>query len=779
MVRSDTQANKASILKRLRDKGSAFRVEPFVTFFVTEWHTDPVSVRSRIESACLGSKLIVRSAWRSEDHYRQSLPGQFLSLPDLVNGDWQKIQEAINRVVDSYKIAGPLLPTQDSVIVQRQLVNSRLAGVAKLSQSRLYLHIDYDDISGRTDAVTSGRACRSLSLWRQAEIGQPWSNLLKAYDDVERVLGNGDWMLEFAIDNCDTVSLFQARKLKSAPVAAEIISEAEKVLENSIAMLPVGGLLSDMADWNPAEMLGSRPRPLAVSLYQALVTNEAWLRARVSLGYRQVKPHHLMCVVAAKPYIDVRRSCLSLIPRGVPSKLAHRIATDRLAVLRNEGHLHDRVETGLFFTCGDVTETPRTRELLGRGFSARDVAIYESELTTLTAHIVKSERHIGEIDAKLIQGLSDWYAKNKPVNDDLREQLGFLQVAIVRCRDHGVIPFARQARLAFIAHDLFGRLVELGVVSKTWANIWWRGLNSIANQVADSVRALGLGQMRRERFDALYGHLRARSYDIRCLPYSALEFPVATEQSDVAHCKMPDWTVFNKSVFRTALARSGTCLEPNDFFAFVRRTTLAREETKFGFTRVLSNLLEELARIGGKLGFSRDDLSYLDVGDLKVHKYMKPSEISLSWRNVIIERKLMWDACSHLQLSDIIRSPEDLIYVQDVLPRPSFITERSVVAQSLVLEPTSSAMREQVRGKIVVTEAAEPGMDWLFAYGVVGLITRYGGRNSHMATRCAEFQLPAAIGCGAGIMERLARGGLVRLDCTAKTIELITRSHDM
>ena len=39
-------------------------------------------------------------------------------------------------------------------------------------------------------------------------------------------------------------------------------------------------ILSDMSDWNPAEIIGTRPRQLATSLYQEVVTNMAWSVSR-------------------------------------------------------------------------------------------------------------------------------------------------------------------------------------------------------------------------------------------------------------------------------------------------------------------------------------------------------------------------------------------------------------------------------------------------------------------------------------------------------------------
>ena len=39
-------------------------------------------------------------------------------------------------------------------------------------------------------------------------------------------------------------------------------------------------------------------------------------------------------------------------------------------------------------------------------------------------------------------------------------------------------------------------------------------------------------------------------------------------------------------------------------------------------------------------------------------------------------------------------------------------------------------------------------MIFLFSYRIRGLITKYGGINSHMAIRCNELNIPAAIGVG-------------------------------
>ena len=49
-------------------------------------------------------------------------------------------------------------------------------------------------------------------------------------------------------------------------------------------------------------------------------------------------------------------------------------------------------------------------------------------------------------------------------------------------------------------------------------------------------------------------------------------------------------------------------------------------------------------------------------------------------------------------------------------------------------------------------------------------MTEYGGANSHMAIRCAEFGLPAAIGCGERQFNALREASVIELNCAAHTI---------
>ena len=81
--------------------------------------------------------------------------------------------------------------------------------------------------------------------------------------------------------------------------------------------------------------------------------------------------------------------------------------------------------------------------------------------------------------------------------------------------------------------------------------------------------------------------------------------------------------------------------------------------------------------------------------------------------------------------------------------------------------------KELIKGKIVLIPQADPGYDWLFGQDISGLITIYGGANSHMAIRSAEFGIPAAIGIGNVEYKRIEMAHSLCLDSIKEKIDII------
>ena len=99
---------------------------------------------------------------------------------------------------------------------------------------------------------------------------------------------------------------------------------------------------------------------------------------------------------------------------------------------------------------------------------------------------------------------------------------------------------------------------------------------------------------------------------------------------------------------------------------------------------------------------------------------------------------------------------------------PNFITHKKAKGQ-IVLNP-SIKKHKSLNNKIIIIENADPGYDWIFGYQISGLVTKYGGINSHMSIRCSELSIPAVIGCGEQIFNNLINKKEIQIDCSLSII---------
>ena len=85
-------------------------------------------------------------------------------------------------------------------------------------------------------------------------------------------------------------------------------------------------------------------------------------------------------------------------------------------------------------------------------------------------------------------------------------------------------------------------------------------------------------------------------------------------------------------------------------------------------------------------------------------------------------------------------------------------------------------LRENIRkleGRVILIDNADPGFDWLFSHKISGLITAWGGANSHMAIRAGELGLPAVVGVGEHNFASLKKAFSVSIDCATKSVSVV------
>ena len=118
------------------------------------------------------------------------------------------------------------------------------------------------------------------------------------------------------------------------------------------------------------------------------------------------------------------------------------------------------------------------------------------------------------------------------------------------------------------------------------------------------------------------------------------------------------------------------------------------------------------------------------------------------------------------KLPYLITTSSDFFVASILISRPNFITESKVISKIFHLKREQNT--NKIKGKIILIENADPGFDWIFNYNIKGLITKYGGVNSHMSIRCHELNIPAAIGVGEESFDKLISGDKIILNCKEK-----------
>jgi phosphohistidine swiveling domain-containing protein len=116
----------------------------------------------------------------------------------------------------------------------------------------------------------------------------------------------------------------------------------------------------------------------------------------------------------------------------------------------------------------------------------------------------------------------------------------------------------------------------------------------------------------------------------------------------------------------------------------------------------------------------------------------------------------------------LISEPEDVWAFHWPDAAANYITQKQVSAPV-----ASCADRDMLSGAIVCIPNADPGFDWLFAYPLAGLITAWGGANSHMAIRAGELGLPAVIGAGEMLYSAWSNSKRLHLDCAGRRVEIL------
>ena len=282
-------STKAGTLALLHGKLHTARIAPLVIFTVAEWWADRAGCIGKIEPGIGADPWIVRSSCQREDGVAVSNAGAFLSLPDIYSVG---LQEAIEQVVAAY--GDPV--AADEVLVQPMLQNVVRSGVAFSHDPNTcapYRVVNWSE-GGDTTAVTGGIGGRTWQQAAQTAIppAPTFAGVVALLDELLVLFGDVPVDCEFAVtreQNTEVLWLLQARPLilTDSPESPTIQTARLRRIEGKIArgmqahpfLMGRRTVYGVMPDWNPAEIVGIRPKPLALSLYRELITDAIWADA--------------------------------------------------------------------------------------------------------------------------------------------------------------------------------------------------------------------------------------------------------------------------------------------------------------------------------------------------------------------------------------------------------------------------------------------------------------------------------------------------------------------
>ena len=292
---------------------------------------------------------------------------------------------------------------------------------------------------------------------------------------------------------------------------------------------------------------------------------------------------------------------------------------------------------------------------------------------------------------------------------------------------------------------------------------------SSISTVASSM-ALDRHSSSREVFLDNYGHLRPGTYDIMSPRYD-------TEPNDYFDWSKPPPKPDTKKEFTLSVSQLSAIKkllhqhkiesDPVQLIEFIQSAISLREYAKFEFTKNLSDFLELYTLLGEEHGYTREELSYSNVQIVR-DIYVGTYSVQELFEQSIGKGKLDYKLAQRTSLPPLISSPLDACFVTWPETQANYITMHQITAEVANLEDC-----DDLEGKIVCIRGADPGYDWIFERKIAGLITCWGGANSHMAIRSGELGLPAVIGAGELDYNRWCVAHKLSLDCSNRTVLVI------
>ena len=767
-----TKANSLKIINTFNKK----LVPKFIYFEKQTFTNNKSKIVEKIKSK-FNSDIIIRSSAKNEDSHLSSNAGHYDSFI-VRKKNFCEIEKIISSLIKKFK------NKNDEILIQKFIDKPDITGVLftkdKDTNSNYY-NLSYDK-SKKTYLITSGinnPTIKSVTIYKHTKLlPKRFKKLIQTSLDFEKLFKNDRLDIEFIIKN-NRLYILQCRPLLGIKkkvnsetlekVKINLIKKFKKINIKNETLAGKKTILSNMSDWNPAEIIGKKPSNLSLSLYSELITNSIWAKQRYNYGYKDVRPNKLMLNIAGSPYIDLRVDFNSFLPSKLNKEISEKIIDYQINKINKKPYLHDKVEFEVINTCYDFNLEKRINKI---PLTQSEKKIYTNELFELTNNILNQKNKFFKNEIIKIESLKKRIDLIKKSNLSHIQKIHYF---INDCKNLGTLPFAGVARCAFISKSILDSLVYKKLLSKNDLEKFYLSINTVSKDINSEFIKAKKSKNFTEFFNN-YGHLRPSTYSIIEKNYKDNLFGYFSKVESVQNNNgRKNKFILDKKKYlkiNNLFKEKKISINFNQFLKFAKLSIENREYLKLIFSRSIDEIFSCLKDLAKEININYQEFQHLDI-DLILKAFHNLEQENLKktiLRNININKRSA-SFSKYILLPDVINNVTNFEIFYDLDCKENYITNKSIVGE--IFELNKSKKLKNTKDKIILIENADPGFDFIFSYKLKALVTKYGGANSHMAIRCMELGLPAIIGVGDKIYNQLSKSKKVFIDCNNNKYSII------
>ncbi len=660
---------KADSLIRLKELLKKSYIEDIVCVNVSEVLVNFENVYEQIKDKFGNDNIIIRSSLKHNGNFHNVKSLHIDATDAIAANDKNAVCDALNKMAYMYaENDEKKLPDyfDEQILIQRFSDNIIISGVAftrDFIYKRPYYMINYEVIDDSKESIEDERTKWIAKNTSQEFLDYEFLSLVNAIKEIEELYGDIEALeIKFGIDSIDNVVIYQVRPLVELFDKPMALKDKEFFDAKSFAKcdyLDTNHVLSDMASWRPAEILGLNPRPLDCSLYKEFITSGKWNESISHFGYAN-EVNDIMQKIGNKPYISVDYSIAGLTPKSLSPNIKFKLKEYYIDKLKKRPQMHERLERDLIFNCYDFATKDKLIELMDYGFSDSEIKELSEALYEVTTNIINIYEDVFKRDFDDLSRLTDLrheirsYTPLKETN--IMKVYKYINDLVQAIEDFGAHQYIRQSRCDIIARSLLKSLADKGYFTHEEIYRFISSIETEETKFEDYINRYIHGEINTDEFNELYGHLRVKTFDIRTDCYKHMKIDGIFEGGKDSYVR--EKYTLDENVLSQALKDIGFDIRPSDFISLVSDMIKNKAYFRFEFIKSVSLILDMIVVVGNLHGIDREDMSYLEIQEL-ISYHSRDSYIQ-----IIQSRRDMYHAYSYLVLPELIFNVGDIDVIE-------------------------------------------------------------------------------------------------------------------